>query len=89
MTSSGEVDFTFNRMLATAFAGAPLASGDPTVRKFDDCTGGLQDGNASGAPCVLFGVAHALKDGTIEADSGVAPLAARARRPRPERSIPR
>jgi hypothetical protein len=44
------------------------------VRKLDDCTGGLQDGNASGAPCVRFGLAHALKDGTSEADRGDAPF---------------
>jgi hypothetical protein len=56
------------------FAPAPLASGEPIVRKFDVCTGGLQDGNASGAPCVLFGVAHALNDGTSEARSGDAPF---------------
>jgi hypothetical protein len=44
------------------------------VRKFDACTGGLQDGNASGAPCVLFGVAHALNAGTIDARIGEAPF---------------
>jgi hypothetical protein len=73
-TSSGEVVFTFSRIDPTEFDGAPLLSGVPTVRKLDDCTGGLHDGNASGAPCVLFGVPHALKDGTSEARSGLAPL---------------
>src|SRR3954470_6876126 len=65
---------TSRRTEATEFAGAPLASGEPTVRYVDVCTGGLQDGNASGAPCVLFGVVQALKAGTIETRNGVAPF---------------
>jgi hypothetical protein len=40
------------------FAGAPLASGDPTVKKLEVCTGGLQDGNARGGPCWRLGAAH-------------------------------
>jgi hypothetical protein len=73
-TSSGEVVLTFSRTNATPFAAAPFASGEPIVRKFDAWTGGLQDGNASGAPCVLLGVAHALNAGTIDARSGEAPF---------------
>src|SRR6266568_7712664 len=73
-TSSGEVALTLSRIDPTEFAPAPLASGAPIVRKFDDCTGGLQDGNASGAPCVRFGVPHALNDGTSEARRGLAPF---------------
>src|SRR6185503_21358667 len=73
-TSSGEVGLTFSRMNPVEFAPAPLASGEPIVRKFDVCTGGLQDGNASGAPCVRLGTVHALNDGTSEARSGVAPF---------------
>ena len=65
---------TLNVIDPTEFAPAPLASGLPTVRKLDAWTGGLQDGNASGAPWVLFGVAHALYAGTSEARKGVAPL---------------
>ena len=49
---------TLNVIDPTEFAPAPLASGLPTVRKLDAWTGGLQDGNASGAPWVLFGVPH-------------------------------
>jgi hypothetical protein len=58
----------------TEFAGAPFASGDPTVMEFDDWTGGLHDGNASGGPCVRFGAAHALYAGTSDATIGVAPF---------------
>ena len=58
----------------TEFAATPLASGVPTVSVLDDCTGGLHDGNASGAPCVRFGDVHALYAGTSETCSGVAPL---------------
>jgi len=47
-------------------AGAPFAVGSPTVTAVDDCTGGLQDGNASGGPCCRFGAAHALNPGTSE-----------------------
>src|SRR5687767_14027890 len=56
------------------FAAAPLASGVPTVTEPDDWTGGLHDGNASGGPCVRFGVVHALYAGTRDTRSGVAPL---------------
>src|SRR4029079_19170251 len=70
----GTPAWTSRRTDATEFAGAPLASGEPTVRKFEVWTGGLQDGNASGAPCVLFGAVHCLKAGTVETRSGVAPL---------------
>src|SRR5256885_674328 len=73
--SSGDVALTLMRMYPTEFAAAPFASGVPTVRKLDDCTGGLQDGNASGAPWVLLpGAAHCLYAGTSETRSGVAPL---------------
>src|SRR3954454_18134500 len=58
----------------TEFAGAPLASGEPTVTAVEDWTGGLHDGNAKGGPCVRFGAAHALYAGTIDARSGVAPF---------------
>ena len=54
----------------TAFAGAPFASGEPTVSALDDWTGGLHDGNASGGPCVRFGAVHALYAGTIDATIG-------------------
>src|SRR5687767_9727989 len=62
--------FTF----ASAFAAAPLASGEPTVIALDAWTGGLHDGNASGGPWVRFGAVHALYAGTIETRSGVAPF---------------
>src|SRR4051794_35579725 len=58
----------------TEFAGAPLASGEPTVMLVDDWTGGLHDGNARGGPCVRFGAAQALYAGTSDARSGVAPF---------------
>src|SRR4051794_19985180 len=58
----------------TEFAGAPLASGEPTVIAVDDWTGGLHDGNAKSGPCVRVGAAHALYAGTIDARSGVAPF---------------
>src|SRR3954467_14588454 len=51
----GTPTLTSRRMNPTELAAAtPLASGVPTVRKFDAWTGGLQDGNANGAPCVRF-----------------------------------
>src|SRR5687767_9880921 len=55
------------------FAGAPLASGVPTVTKFELGTGGLQEGNASGGPCVRFVAPHWLNAGTSGTRSGVAP----------------
>src|SRR5436190_22706147 len=73
-TSSGELAFTRKSTNPVEFAAAPLASGDPIVRKFDVCTGGLQDGNARGAPCVLLGAPHALNAGTIDARIGDAPF---------------
>jgi hypothetical protein len=53
---------------------APFASGEPTVSDVELWTGGLHDGNASGVPCVRFGVAHALYAGTTDARNGVAPF---------------
>src|SRR2546427_2162391 len=73
-TSSGEVALTLSSTKPFEFAPAPLASGEPIVRKFDVCTGGLQDGNAKGAPCVLFGLRHCLNAGTSETRRGLAPL---------------
>jgi hypothetical protein len=73
-TSSGDDALTVRRMNPLEFAPAPLASGEPIVKEFDVWTGGLQDGNAKGAPCVLFGAVHCLKAGTVEARSGDAPL---------------
>src|SRR6266540_1287083 len=74
-TSSGEVVLTDSRIEPIELAAAPLASGAPTVSAFEVCTGGLQDGNASGAPWVLLPVpVHCLKAGTSEALMGEAPL---------------
>jgi hypothetical protein len=58
----------------TDLAPAPLASGVPTVRKFDVCTGGAHDEKARGGPCVLFGAVHWSYAGTSATRSGVAPL---------------
>ena len=52
-------------------ASAPFASDVPTVMEFDDCTGGLHDGNASGGPCVRFGAVHSLYAGTSDVTSGL------------------
>src|SRR5690349_16204583 len=73
-SSSGDVTFTFSVADPTMCAAAPLASGVPTVRKFEACVGGLQDGKASGEPWVLFGAVHCLKAGTSETRSGLAPF---------------
>jgi uncharacterized protein len=54
-------------------AGAPFASGVPTVKKFEAGAGGLQDGNASGGPCVRFVAVHWLNAGTSGTRIGVAP----------------
>ena len=64
-------------MNPTEFAAAPFASGEPMVSDVEVWTGGLHDGNASGVPCVRFGVAHALYAGTIDARSGRCTLRAR------------
>ena len=44
----------------TIEAGAPLASGVPTVSTAERPTGGLQDSNASGGPWVRFGAVQVL-----------------------------
>jgi hypothetical protein len=56
------------------FAGAPFTVGSPTVIDWDAWTGGLQDGNASGGPCVRFGAVHALNAGTSVTRNGLAPF---------------
>src|SRR5687767_7024021 len=61
-------------MNPTEFAAAPLASGEPMVSDVEVWTGGLHDGNASGVPCVRFGVVHWLYAGTSDARSGLAPF---------------
>ena len=55
------------------FAGAP-ASGKPGVSAVDSCTGGLQDGWASGGPCVRFAEVHERYAGTSGVRIGVAPF---------------
>ena len=42
-----------------AFAAWPFDSGVPTVSWLDASTGGLQDADASGGPCVRFGAVQA------------------------------
>ena len=66
---------TLSTKAPVEFAAAPFASGVPTVRKSEVGTGGPQEPNESGAPCVLFGAAQGLKAGTSEARKGEAPLA--------------
>jgi hypothetical protein len=38
----------------------------------EDCTGGLQDGNASGGPWLRLGAVHALNAGTTVTRNGLA-----------------
>ena len=55
----------------------PGVSGVPIVSWVDDLTGGLHDGNASGAPCVKpagDGPVHWLNASSSETRSGEAPL---------------
>jgi hypothetical protein len=63
-TPPGTPTFTISLANPMLFAAAPFASGEPIVTLFDVCTGGLQDGNTSGGPCVRLGVPHAWYDGT-------------------------
>ena len=55
-------------------AAAPFASGVPTVSHADSGTGPLQDGNASGGPCVRFGALHGLNATVRGTRIGVAPF---------------
>ena len=52
---SGSPVMTPKRTLPIDFAPLPLLSGVPTVRNCDSRSGGLQDGNESGAPCERLG----------------------------------
>ena len=56
----GTPTITSIRIEPTEFAAAALASGVPTVTEPELGTAGLQDGNASGGPCVRFGAVHGL-----------------------------
>ena len=69
----GLVELTEMRTKPVELAPAPFASGVPTVKKLELCVGGLQEGNASGGPCVRFGEPHGLYEGTSDTRSGVAP----------------
>src|SRR5688572_12826650 len=74
MLVSGFAGATSILKYPTELATAPLASGVPTVRKLEACTGGLHDGKASGGPCVRLGAVHELYAGTSDTRRGVAPL---------------
>jgi len=52
-------DITLSVALPMKFAAAPLASGVPTVTFNEAWMGGAQEPNASGAPCVRFGLVQA------------------------------
>ncbi len=54
-------------------AAAPFASGVPGVSAVDSCTGGLQDGWASGGPCIRFAEVHGWYAGTSGVRIGPAP----------------
>jgi hypothetical protein len=71
--SCGEVVLTLSSRNPVDFAAAPFASGVPIVRKLDACAGGAHDGDARGAPCVLFGELHCLNAGTSGTRRGDAP----------------
>jgi hypothetical protein len=62
------VSFTKPSLLAAA----PFADGSPTVTLVEDCTGGLQDGNAKGGPWFRLGAVHALNAGTRVTRNGLA-----------------
>ena len=47
-----------NRSQPEATVDWPLESAVPTVRCCEPCMGGLQEGDASGGPCVLLGPVH-------------------------------
>src|SRR3954447_7156503 len=68
------VGATSSRTEPIDFDSAGLPSPTPRVRLEEPGTGGAQDGNASGAPCVRLAAVQALKAGTSEARKGVAPL---------------
>src|SRR5690242_2066208 len=61
-------------MEACINAGLAFESPVPTVSCAEASCGGAQDGNASGAPCVRFGAAHATLAVTSANRVGVAPL---------------
>src|SRR5688572_9660225 len=76
--SSGGADgfpvITSTRMNPTKPGGLPFASLVPTVNDVESWTGGRQEGNARGGPCVRFGAKQPLYEGTSESRRGVAPF---------------
>src|SRR4029453_17006478 len=72
----GVSPMTFRVSKPVEFAAWPFASGLPTVRRLDDCTGGAHDGTSNGAPGGGLGEPemHCSYAGTRRKLEGDAPL---------------